>query len=245
MSLRNATPEQTKASWKGYYSDLAAQQGQDGFQKVFEEFTYVHTWYNSIRMIEKCTKMHNGARVLDAGCGWGRMLLGVLERHNKLDVTAVDLQDDALNIGRNLIGETNNDNKISWQQGDITKVDQPDEEFDIVYSARVFQHLDDHAAGVTELLRMLKPGGRFLIFLQNSICPLNKDYYARMYGPADVQGWFKDSPTTKLTVSSMDFYPGKLSGFLPLPLRMGIEAAIGTIPVVNQYGGKVAAWGVK
>lgn len=245
MSLRNATSEETKESWKGYYSELAAQQGAEGFQKVFDEFTYVHTWYNSIRVIEKCTAMHDGARVLDAGCGWGRMLLGVLERHTGLDVTAVDLQEDALEIGRNLIGEESNGNQISWQQGDLNGLDLPDEEFDIIYSARVFQHLDDHGAGVRELLRMLKPGGRFLIFLQNKICPLNKDYYARMYGPDDVRGWFTDASTTKLTVSTMDFYPGKLSGVLPLSARMGIEALFGHVPFANRYGGKVAAWGVK
>jgi 2-polyprenyl-3-methyl-5-hydroxy-6-metoxy-1,4-benzoquinol methylase len=245
MSLRDATPDETKESWKGYYSELAAQQGSEGFQKVFDEFTYVHTWYNSIRMIEKCTKMHDGARVLDAGCGWGRTLLGVLERHTGLDVTAVDLQEDALEIGRNLIGDESQGNTISWQQGDLNGLDLPDEEFDVIYSARVFQHLDNHGAGVEELLRMLKPGGRFLIFLQNRLCPLNKDYYARMYGPDEVRSWFEGATPSKLTVSTMDFYPGKMSSALPLPIRMGIEAAIGHVPFVNRYGGKVAAWGVK
>ena len=189
--------------------------------------------------------MHDGARILDAGCGWGRMLLGLLERHRDLDITAVDLQEDALEIGRNLIGESSNGNKISWQQGDLNRLDLPDDEFDIIYSARVFQHLDDHGAGVRELLRMLKPGGRFLFFLQNQLCPLNNEYYARMYSPDDVRGWFKDAPTTKLTVSTMDFYPGKLSGVLPLAVRMGIESVIEIVPIVNRYGGKVAAWGVK
>ena len=102
MDYKNATPEETKENWKGYYASLAAQQESGGFKEAFEQYTYVHTWYNSIRMIEKCTRMHDGARVLDAGCGWGRMLLGVLEKHQNLDVTAVDLQEDALEIGRKL-----------------------------------------------------------------------------------------------------------------------------------------------
>ena len=115
----------------------------------------------------------------------------------------------------------------------------------MVYSARVFQHLDDPAGGARELLRTLKSGGRFLIFLQNRLCPLNKGYYARMYSPDEVRGWFDGITNSQLQVSTMDFYPGKLSAALPLPLRMGIESAIAKIPIVNQYGGKVAAWGVK
>lgn len=245
MSLKNATSEETKASWKGYYSSMAAKQESGGFQEEFDQYTYIHTWYNSIRVIEKCTGMHDGARVLDAGCGWGRMLLGVLERHRGLDVTAVDLQEDALNIGRNLIGGESNGNRISWEQGNLEGLDLPDDTFDIAYSARVFQHLDDPAGGVRELLRTVKPGGRFLIFLQNRLCPLNKGYYARMYSPDEVLDWFEGKGLTRVQVSTMDFYPGKLSGLLPLGLRMGIEAGMGHVPIVNHYGGKVAVWGVK
>lgn len=245
MNLKNATSEETQESWKGYYSSMAAQQSSGEFQREFDRYTYVHTWYNSIRVIERYTKMYDGARVLDAGCGWGRMLLGVLERHRDLDVTAVDLQEDALEIGRNLIGESSNGNRIRWQQGNLDALDLPDEEFDIAYSARVFQHLDDPAHGVKELLRVLKPGGRFLIFLQNRLCPLNKDYYARMYSPDEVCGWFEGVAPEWFRVSTMDFYPKKLGGVLPLSVRMAIETAIGHISFVNRYGGKVAAWGVK
>lgn len=245
MSLRNAGAEETRESWKGYYSSLAGNVESGGFQEEFDRYTYVHTWYNSIRIIEKCTGMCDGARVLDAGCGWGRMLLGVLERHTDLNVTAMDLQEDALDIGRGLIGEESNGNRIDWQAGNLNGLELPDEEFDIVYSARVFQHLDDPRIGVGELLRVLKPGGRFLIFLQNRLCPLNKDYYARMYSPNEVRGWFDDFETSQLHLSTMDFYPGRLSGVLPLSVRMGIESAIGHVSLVNQYGGKVAVWGVK
>jgi ubiquinone/menaquinone biosynthesis C-methylase UbiE len=245
MSLRDATEEQTKESWKHYYSSLAGRQAAEVFQKEFDTYTYVHTWYNSIRIIERYTRMEDGARVLDAGCGWGRMLLGVLEHHQGLDVTAMDLQDDALQIGRKLIGEDCEGNRIDWQTGNLECLKFADETFDIVYSARVFQHLDDPAKGIQEIVRTLKPGGRFLIFLQNKLCPLNRDYYARMYTPEEVEDWFEGVSTTTRTVSSMDFYPGKLNRLFPLSVRMGIEAAMGHVPVIRRFGGKVVVWGVK
>jgi ubiquinone/menaquinone biosynthesis C-methylase UbiE len=245
VSMRNATSTETKKTWKGYYSTLAGEQGSEKFREEFDRYTYVHTWHNSVRVINRYTAMHDGARVLDAGCGWGRLLLGVLEKHHGLDVTAVDLQDDALELGKSFIGEENNGNTIAWTQGDLSNLELPEESFDIIYSARVFQHLDDPAAGVKALLRTLKPGGRFLIFLQNSLCPLNKDYYARMYSPDEVRAWFDDTQVQKLRVSTMDFYPGRAAGILPLSVRMGIESAMATVPILNQYGGKVTAWGIK
>ena len=245
MNLRNATTDQTEKSWQGYYSSIVGDTGSEKFQEEFRRYTYVHTWHNSIRVIRKRTALRDGDRVLDAGCGWGRMLLGVLEAHTNLEVTAVDLQQDALNLGESIMGTENNGNTITWQTEDLSNLSLPDETYDVVYSARVFQHLDDPAAGVAALLRTLKPGGRFLIFLQNKLCPLNKNYYARMYSPAEVRAWFSTNPVSKLDVGTMDFYPGKLAKALPLSARMGIESTLESLPLLNQYGGKVAVWGVK
>lgn len=244
-NLTNATPQETKASWKEYYSGLASDETSNEFKQAFEQYTYVHTWHNSIRVIEKYTGMFDGARVLDAGCGWGRMLLGILDNHTGLNITAIDLQEDALDIGRQFIGAEKNGNTISWQQADLSALDLPDEEFDAIYSARVFQHLDDPAGGVAGLLKTLKPGGRFLIFLQNRLCPLNRGYYARMYSVNEIKKWFRDIPLQEVHVSTMDFYPGKLSGLLPLNLRMGVESLGERMPLLKQFGGKVFAWGVK
>lgn len=243
--MRNPTTDETAKSWQGYYSSIVGDTGSEKFQDEFRRYTYVHTWHNSIRVIRKRTALRDGDRVLDAGCGWGRMLLGVLEGNTNLDVTAVDLQQDALNLGQSLIGTESNGNTITWQTENLAKLNLPDSTFDAVYSARVFQHLDDPVHGVSELLRVLKPGGRFLIFLQNKLCPLNKNYYARMYTPAEVRSWFNTNPVTALRIGTMDFYPGNASKILPLPVRMGIESALESVPLLNQYGGKVAAWGVK
>ena len=57
--------------------------------------------------------------------------------------------------------------------------------------------------------------------------------------------WFDSNPVQQLHVGTMDFYPGKAAKYLPLPVRMGIESVLETIPLLNRYGGKVAAWGVK
>ncbi|MFP6582857.1 MAG: class I SAM-dependent methyltransferase [Candidatus Hydrogenedentota bacterium] len=245
MGLRNADSAETEKTWKGYYSSLAGQTGSDKFREEFDRYTYVHTWHNSVRVINRYARILNGDKILDAGCGWGRLLLGVLESHHDLDITAIDLQQDALNLGKSFIGEENNGNKITWQQENLTSLSLPDASFDVVYSARVFQHLDVPPEGIAELLRVLKPGGRFLIFLQNSLCPLNKGYYARMYSPAQVRAWFDTNPVQQLSVSTMDFYPGNAAKLLPLPIRMGFESILGAVPFLNRYGGKVAAWGVK
>lgn len=243
--MKDATFEETKARWQGYYGSMVGDVGSAKFQREFDRTTYIHSWFNSIRVIEERTAIQDGAKLLDAGCGWGRMLIGLLDRYTALDITALDLQADALDLGKQLIGEHKNGCHIRWIEGNLEAIELLDDSFDAVYSARVFQHLPVPHQGVAQIVRVLKPGGRFLIFLQNRLCPLNVRYYSRLYSPGQVRSWFEQSQLRELHVASMDFFPNSLSGLLPLRLRMAIERAAERTPGLDLLGGKVAAWGVK
>lgn len=243
--MKDATFEETKQKWKSYYGSLVGDKGVQKLQREFDRTTYIHSWFNSIRVIEERTAMQDGAKVMDAGCGWGRMLIGLLDRYTDLDVTALDLQADALDLGRKLIGEERNGSRIQWVEGNLEAIEQRDDTFDAVYSARVFQHLSLPQEGVAQIVRVLKPGGRFLIFLQNRLCPLNIGYYSRLYSPRQVRSWFGGTPVRELHVASMDFFPSRLGRLLPLGVRMTIERTAERTPGLNLLGGKVVAWGVK
>lgn len=243
--MREKTALDTKLDWKDYYESLSEGDEAGKFREEFSKYVGTHTWNNSIRVIEEYAAIKNGEKVLDAGCGWGRILLGILENHQDLDITAVDLTVDALKTGKNVIGENKNKNKITWLNGDLQSLDFEDESFDVVYSARVFQHLNSPEKGVSELMRVLKKGGRFVIFLQNKLCPLNVTYYSRLYSPFQVKGWFSDVDVNELNVSTMDFYPHYLKLGLSDNIKLKFERMFERVPVINQFGGKVLVWGNK
>lgn len=236
--MRNLSSQQTKKRWENYYRSLEDGNKNEAFSREFKKYTYTHTWNNSIRVIKKMTQLQNNDKVLDAGCGWGRILLGLIDDFTGLEITALDNQKEALKIGEAFIGDSKNGNTIKWKEGDLLSLPLPDQYFDKVYSARVFQHLNDPGKGVAEIIRVLKPGGRFVIFVQNKFCPLNISYYSRLNSPGAVRKWFRNISVNKLTIGTMDFCPSFLNS-------MTIESALEKIPGINKFGGKVVAWGEK
>lgn len=102
-----------------------------------------------------------GVRVLDAGCGTGaataELVAAVLPDGS---VTGVDVSPEFLAAARRRLDPTL---PLRFQEGDLTALPFTDGEFDVVRVERVLQHLDDPAAAVAEMTRVLVPGGRLCV----------------------------------------------------------------------------------
>ena len=108
--------------------------------------------------------------VLDAGCGGGRTTLAVARVLPKGRIVSLDRFDAGYIDGggralieRNLriAGLTE---RVQVQAGDMTRTLFPDAHFDSAVSAHAIDHLGDQKmAGLAEIFRVLKPGGRFLV----------------------------------------------------------------------------------
>ncbi|HXC72000.1 MAG TPA: class I SAM-dependent methyltransferase [Pyrinomonadaceae bacterium] len=94
-------------------------------------------------------------RILDVGCGTGANLL-LLSKYG--DAEGVDISEDALAFCR----ERGLD-KV--RLGAAEALPYEDGTFDLVTALDVVEHLDDDLAGLTELRRVLRPGGRVLLFV--------------------------------------------------------------------------------
>ncbi|MDJ0757912.1 MAG: class I SAM-dependent methyltransferase [Woeseiaceae bacterium] len=241
MTNRDLSADETKQEWGNYYSSLSGIEGNEVFKEEYANYVGTHTWNNTVRVVLEYSGIKDGQKILDAGCGWGRILLGVVDNISDLDITAFDQSEEATGIGQQLFKDIPNNNSVTWENGDIQELPFEDNSFDVVYSCRVFQHLNDPTKGVDEVCRVLKPGGRFVLLLQNALNPLNRNYYSRLYKPGEVRGWFANQTPASLSVNSMDFYP---SG-MPFPTsrdgRMAIERAFDRLPLLNKLGGKVLA----
>jgi len=94
-------------------------------------------------------------RILDVGCGTGanlEMLAGFGAAEG------VDVSEDALAFCR-ARGLTR------VKLGAAEHLPYEDNSFDLVTALDVVEHLDDDAAGLTEMRRVLRPGGRALLFV--------------------------------------------------------------------------------
>jgi ubiquinone/menaquinone biosynthesis C-methylase UbiE len=106
-----------------------------------------------------------GARVLEVGCGPGRLSIRLVRQHG-LEVTGLDL--DPAMIGR---AQANTDRagnrggrRPSFLVGDVAALAFPDRSFDLVVCTLSMHHWADPAAGLVEIGRVLRPGARALVW---------------------------------------------------------------------------------
>src|SRR5919202_5671654 len=121
-----------------------------------------HWWYIGRRKIiasfveDICRRVTDRRpRILDVGCGTGANLL-LLSKYG--DAEGVDVSEDALAFCR----ERGLD-KVRLGAGEDLPYD--DGTFDLVTAFDVIEHMDDDLAGLKEMRRVLRPGGRVLLFV--------------------------------------------------------------------------------
>lgn len=130
--------------------------------KDFFELIEVHR-YQSERHIPVAAGFASsqGKQVLEIGCGIGTD--GVQFAQAGAIYTGVDLTTAAINLAkrnfelRGLAG--------IFQTADAEKLDFPDSSFDIVYSHGVLHHTPDTRKAVSEVHRVLRPGGQAIVML--------------------------------------------------------------------------------
>jgi ubiquinone/menaquinone biosynthesis C-methylase UbiE len=103
-----------------------------------------------------------GMKVLDAGCGTGANARKMAGKVAPGHVTGVDM--DALFISEARKFATNNDiHNVSYERGDITNLQYPDDIFDVAYCRLVLMHVHNPVATITELQRVTKRKGRVAV----------------------------------------------------------------------------------
>src|SRR5439155_8798469 len=102
-----------------------------------------------------------GLRVLEIGCGLGTD--GAQFAKAEADYTGVDLTEAAVQLARRrfeLDGLPGH-----FETADAESLPFADESFDLVYSHGVLHHTPDTARAVSEIYRVLRPGGRAIVML--------------------------------------------------------------------------------
>ena len=100
-------------------------------------------------------------RVLDVGCGDGQIARALAA--TGCAVTGIDPTRRNLEVARERAGGP------EYVEGSATDLPFDDAHFDAVVACLVFEHIDDVDSAISEVSRVLRPGGRFAFFLNHPL----------------------------------------------------------------------------
>jgi demethylmenaquinone methyltransferase/2-methoxy-6-polyprenyl-1,4-benzoquinol methylase len=104
--------------------------------------------------------------VLEVACGTGRATVEIAKLiGEKGKFYAIDLTQEMLGRAKNKLRKHNLLDKVDLKLGDAKNLPFPDETFDIVYNAYMFDliDIDEFSAILSEFKRVLKPSGKLVL----------------------------------------------------------------------------------
>lgn len=113
-------------------------------------------------------KKGNPTNVLDIATGTGDLAINIAKKTSATKIIGLDISEGMLNVGKEKITKAKLTDKIEMILGDSEKMPFNDNSFDaitVAFGVRNFEHLE---IGLTEILRVLKPNGTFVI-LETSV----------------------------------------------------------------------------
>jgi ubiquinone/menaquinone biosynthesis C-methylase UbiE len=114
-------------------------------------------------------------QIVDLGCGTGTMSCAIAQTYPNAKVWGIDKSDRLLDAARKLQQERHLTN-IEFALGDAYKIDLSNASIDLVYGRLLFQHLAEPVTALTEIARVLKPGGKIcLVDVADSWFTLNPE----------------------------------------------------------------------
>ncbi len=179
--------------------------------------------------------LHPGERVLDMGCGAGRHAFEMYRRG--ADVIALDQDADELSVVSEWFAAMREEGGLpvtaeaDVKQGDALNLPFPDGEFDRVVAAEVLEHIPDDDSAITELTRVLRPGGTMAVtvprWLPEKVCWMLSDAYHEVEG-GHVRIYRGDQLATKLEhaglrVTGRDHVHGLHSPYWWVKCAVGVD----------------------
>lgn len=152
-------------------------------------------------------------RALDVGIGNGR-LLPIYAPYAK-HITGMDISSEQLDAATMAARELgiNFDTKLCQE---ASKIEIPDQSYDLIVCSRVLQHVFDWRESIAEFARILRPGGDVVLLTYNraSIYGLKKYYQHKFQNPT--KGRFQNpaglSKELKRNGLVIDYFAGGLMG---------------------------------
>jgi len=174
-----------------------------------------------------------GARALDLCCGTGDLALALARRG--ASVTGLDFSAPMLAVAARRRRGPNPE----FRQGDALQIPFPDHSFDIVTMGYGLRNLADWKAGLAEMKRVAKPGGRIVIleFGKPANALWRSLYFTHLKCSVPLTGWIfcGNARAYAYILESLRHYPAQLA--VAAQLR---EIKLTGVRVINLLGGAMA-----
>lgn len=121
----------------------------------------VDVWWRK-RMLAKLKPL-NPRYILDVATGTGDVAIMATRTLNPEKITGIDISGGMLEIGRKKIAKLLLNNKIELLKGDSEAINSGDASFDAVTVAFGVRNFENLEKGLSEILRVLRPGGMLVV----------------------------------------------------------------------------------
>ncbi len=115
-----------------------------------------------VQLLHSDTTYPAGSRVLEAGCGVGAQTITLAKNSPQASFTSIDISKDSIREARKKIGQAGFSN-VSFQQGDIFRLQFEPESFDHLFICFVLEHLAQPVEALGLLKNLLKVGGTITV----------------------------------------------------------------------------------
>lgn len=192
------------------------------------------------RNVLKMVSDTNPESILDIATGTGDLAI-LLSKSNAKRIVGLDLSAGMLEVGKTKVNGLGLQNKIEMIQGDSENLPFQDNTFDAITVAFGIRNFENLEKGLSEILRVLKPNGIFVI-LETSVptkFPFKQGYrfYMKTFMPLMGKVFSKDKKAYEyLSESAKNFpYGEKLNAILQKVGFKGVKHNPQTMGVATIY----------
>ena len=149
---------------------LRREPGLEGIESPETAAAYdrINDWpqFRALRSMfaRKLASIHPTGTLADIGCGPGRLAFLIAQRHPGLHVIGVDAAEEMVRTAGSNASSRGFSNRVEFRLGDVGSLPMPDDSLDFAVSTFSLHHWSDPVKGLTEIHRVLKPGGQLLLF---------------------------------------------------------------------------------
>lgn len=185
----------------------------DNISKNYDNLNRVISFGIDIRWRKKILKMvsiKKPKNILDIATGTGDLAI-LLSQSSAEKIIGLDISEGMLEVGRQKINQKVLSDKIEMKLGDSENIPFEDNTFDCITVAFGIRNFENLEKGLTEILRVLKPNGLFVI-LETSVpekFPFKQGYnfYTKQIMPFIGKLFSKDKDAYQYLADSASIFP--------------------------------------
>src|SRR5262245_52864475 len=201
--------------------------------------------YFRARKLETAVRMgrfSRGARLLEVGCSVGQLTFPLAERGYAMQ--GVDLSDNSIAVARKR-AEGRPGIGVAFSVADAERLGFPDASFDGAVSFSTLRYVPDLQRALSEIRRVVKPGGPVVLDFPNRFCPwfylkpwLGSERHPNdhWFTAGELRGLFREAGFEQVRVETILFTPTVAPDRL-LPAFRVLDSVGERIPLVRSVAG--------